>query len=55
VVYNSRKIERKREVQQGRAVTEFLMKMDVKIKFLDVLSEVQKDSKDVSAGIGIFV
>jgi hypothetical protein len=31
------------------------MKMDVKkTSFFDVMSEVQKDSKDVSAGIGNF-
>jgi hypothetical protein len=30
------------------------VKMDVKTSFFDVMSEVQKDSKDVSSGIGVF-
>jgi hypothetical protein len=28
--------------------------LDVKTSFIDIMSEVQKDSEDVSAGLGIF-
>jgi hypothetical protein len=31
------------------------IKMDVKTSFFDILSEVQKDSEDVSAGIGFII
>jgi hypothetical protein len=49
------KTGRKQEGLQGHAVTELLMKnvkMDIKKSFLDVMSEVQKDSQDGLAGIG---
>ncbi len=29
--------------------------LDVKTSFIDIMSEVQKDSEDVSAGLGFFL
>jgi hypothetical protein len=58
LVGNKSKTGRKRGGQNGSAAIELLtkdFKMDVKTSFFDILSEVQKDSQDVSAGIGKFL
>jgi hypothetical protein len=54
VVCNDSKTGRKQEGRKGRAVTDFLtknIKMDVKTSFFDIMSEVPKDSQDISSGI----
>jgi hypothetical protein len=58
VVCNGSKTGRKRESRQSSDATELLTKKWVKISvamsFFDVMSEVQKDSQDVSTGLGQF-
>jgi hypothetical protein len=54
VVCNDSKTGRRRVGWQGRTAVEPLTKMDVKLSFFDVMSEVQKDLQDVYAEIGQF-
>jgi hypothetical protein len=57
VVCNNSKTGRKGGGQQGGTVAGHLMKIHQKVcqnSFFEVMSEVQKDLDDVSAGIDIF-
>ncbi len=57
MVFKSCKTEQKGVGQQGRAATGLLTKKflnDIKISFCNIMSEVRKDSEDVSTGIGNF-